>query len=95
MTYRWSKDVESLKLDEDWLLINTQTFTLTKLEDLGGFIWSNLCESISRTQVIERVLDEYNAAKEQVVQDVDYFLNHLIQLNLLEISNSENSVSQI
>lgn len=91
--YRWDKDIESMEMDGEWILIHLQKFTFTKLEDLGGFIWSHLREPCTKDQVIELVLETYSISKDQVEQDVQHFLQHLLQLKLLEECPVSHQVS--
>jgi hypothetical protein len=82
--YRWKSEVESLEMDGEWILINADEFTLTKLGDVGGFIWSNLRGACTSERIVNLVLEEYSVSRDEVEQDVQQFLHQLIHLGLVE-----------
>jgi len=49
------------------------------LNDVGAFIWENLAEPASITDLKELILDGYEANTEQVLADLPIFLEEMIK----------------
>lgn len=56
---------------------------LLTTSETGNFLFNLLKEDISREQLIQHLMDEYDVDEIQAANDVDEFLNHLKELNLL------------
>lgn len=50
----------------------------------GNFLFNLLKEDISKEQLVLRLTEEYNVDKVQAAEDVEEFIKHLRELNLLE-----------
>ena len=54
------------------------------LDEVGTFVWSGLAEGCTLAEIEKRVLNEYDAAPEQVHADVVRIVKELCDNNLLE-----------
>lgn len=51
----------------------------------GGFLWERLESPATKAELIEAMLEEYDATPDRVAQDIDEFLAELIKYNYIEI----------
>jgi Coenzyme PQQ synthesis protein D (PqqD) len=82
-------NVEVTELDGEWIILNTDQYTITKLNGAGGYCWSLLNEMQSVDTLIKSLMEEYKSDqnKEQIKQDVEEFLSHLSDCGLIEHVN--------
>jgi hypothetical protein len=83
--YRWEGNVESVDVEGDWLIMHPETMTITKLEDVAAYIWSNLKNPATATEVVDAVLSEFAVSREVAEPEVEKFLSELMQIGLLEV----------
>ncbi|OBZ17243.1 PqqD family protein [Bacillus sp. FJAT-26390] len=77
------ENIETAELDGEWLLLNIDTHAITKVNELGGFIWSILPEYPTVAELAEKVRTEYDVEMEVVLDDVQAFVEMLIEAGLL------------
>ncbi|MEH7109022.1 MULTISPECIES: PqqD family protein [Bacillaceae] len=79
-------DCEVTELDGEWILLNSNQFTITKLNHLGGFCWSLLKEIQTVESLTNAVLAKFapTQSENQVKQDIEDYLDNLIQCGLIE-----------
>jgi len=46
---------EATVLDDEWIILNTENFTVTKINQVGGFCWSILREAQTMDSIVESV----------------------------------------
>jgi len=81
----WFKpeQVETAQLDGEWILLNMDTHAVTKLNEIGGYIWSIIAECSTIDEIIDKVLMQYDTDRTQVEQDVTIYLDDLMNIGLL------------
>ena len=52
--------------------------------EVGAFIWECLQEDVSKEELLEKVLEEFEIDRETAEQDVGQFLENLDELGLME-----------
>lgn len=62
------------------------------LSGSGGFLWKRLERPATRSELIDSMLEEYDAAPERVAADIDEFLSELVKYNYIEISEKEEEI---
>ncbi|WP_261302593.1 PqqD family protein [Paenibacillus andongensis] len=82
--YLRMNDYEAIQLDMEWIILNTDEYTLTKLNGVGGFCWSLLGEAQTVISISEAVRKEYESASDTVEEDVEAFLNDMIRRGLVQ-----------
>jgi Coenzyme PQQ synthesis protein D (PqqD) len=82
-------NVEATELDGEWVILNTEQFTITKLNGAGGLCWSLLNKNQTVDTLTNSLVEEYKAVqnKEQIKQDVEEFLSNLTECGLIEHVN--------
>jgi|HigsolmetaGSP12D_1036236.scaffolds.fasta_scaffold01176_3 hypothetical protein len=85
VSYRRMEDVEALDMDGEPILLDQRTFTVTKLNETGGFIWESLAETRTREELVALVSSRYDADREAVSGDLDLFLKQMMEIGLIEV----------
>lgn len=77
---------EATELDGEWIILNTDQYTITKINDVGGFCWSLLNEAQTADSLTQSLLKRFSAGEneEQVKKDVEEFLANLVQCGLID-----------
>lgn len=84
--YRWSPNVESVEMDGEWIILHAENHTITKLNNMGGWIWSKIGEGVSNQTLLKLIEDEYDVSPEQARKDLTSFLSDLIDAGIVESS---------
>jgi hypothetical protein len=84
MKYIRRHEYESVQLDEEWIILNTDDYTVTKLNEVGGFCWSLLSGSQTVDSLLQSLRQEYTSIDETVEQDLTDFLADMIQRGLVQ-----------
>jgi hypothetical protein len=82
--YVRKNDYEAVQLDLEWIILNTDAFTVIKLNEIGGFCWSLLGEVQSIDSIVQAIRMEYEFVEEAVEQDIEAFLTELMEQGLVE-----------
>ncbi|MEH7495080.1 PqqD family protein [Neobacillus niacini] len=82
-------NVEATELDGEWIILDTEQYTITKLNGAGGLCWSLLHKMQTIDTLTNSLVEEYKVVqnKEQIQQDVEEFLSNLTQCGLIEHVN--------
>lgn len=81
--YVQKSSYETTHLDNEWIILNTEEYTVTKLNDLGGFCWSLLKEEQTSESLTQAVGREYQATKVSE-REIEEFLSHLMECGLVK-----------
>lgn len=75
--------IETAELDGEWVLLDLDSHSITKVNEMGGYIWELMenCPTIS--QLTDRIAAEFNADRLQVQADVEAFVAELIRVGLV------------
>jgi formylmethanofuran dehydrogenase subunit A len=82
--YVRKNDYEAVQLDLEWIILNTDAFTVIKLNEVGGFCWSLLGEVQSIDSIVQAIRMEYEFVEEAVERDIEAFLTELMEQGLVE-----------
>jgi len=82
--YKRSMNVEALEMEQEWLILNADHYTVTKLNEVGGLCWSLLREPQTADSLALTLQDHYEITAQEAEQDVRAFLAQLSQLGLIE-----------
>jgi hypothetical protein len=82
--YIRKSDYEAVELDLECMIINTDAFTVIKLNEVGGFCWSLLAEVQSVDSIVQAIRREYEFVEETVEQDIEAFLTELMEQGLAQ-----------
>lgn len=82
--YIQSQNVEATKIDDEWIILNSKDFTITKLNEVGGFCWSLLKEKQSVDSIIEAVQAYFDGTDRMSKTDIEGYLEDLIKYGLIQ-----------
>ncbi|ULL16613.1 PqqD family protein [Paenibacillus sp. H1-7] len=82
--YVRKNDYEAIQLDGEWIILDADNYTVTKLNETGGFCWSLFTEAQSIETLMHAVRDRYKQVDETIEQDLEAFLSDLYQCGLIE-----------
>jgi len=77
--------VLSTTVDQDAVLLNTQTNQYYGLDEVGARLWALLSENNSLKDVYKILLDEYEVSPSQLEQDLLELLTDLLENDLVEV----------
>jgi len=80
--------VVSRRLDEQTVLVNLRTNKIFELNRTGAQMWELLEEAPSESQIVERLLTEFEVPQEQLEREVRALLDSLLDEGLIS-SNSQ------
>lgn len=72
---------EATHIEDEWIILDTDQFTVTRLNELGGFCWLKLREAQSVETLREAIDQEYGAECEK--DAIDKFLSDLMKCGLI------------
>ena len=84
--YIQAGNYEATELDGEWIILNTDQLTITKLNDIGGHCWSLLNEVQTVDTLTQALLEKFLSSvnKELIMKDMEEFLANLIQCELIK-----------
>lgn len=89
MKYIQTGNYDATELDGEWIILNTDQFTVTKLNEMGGFCWSLLNKVQTSETLAQSVIEKFpsNENAEQIRIDMEEFLANLQQCGLIQHVN--------
>ncbi|TDG00292.1 PqqD family protein [Paenibacillus piri] len=85
--YRRSMNVEAVEVENEWMILHADQYTVTKLNEVGGLCWELLKEERSVQALAEEMGRQYDVAAQETEQDIESFLEELLKLGLVEHAN--------
>lgn len=76
---------EVTELDHEWLILNTELFTVTKLNEVGGFCWNLLTSAQSLDSLIKEVKHAFpeTPAEDVLNEELTEFIDYLDSCRLI------------
>lgn len=77
---------EATELDGEWIILNTDDYTVTKLNEVGGICWSLLSEAQTSETLAQSLMEKFSLSENDIKirKDIDEFLLNLSQCGLLQ-----------
>lgn len=78
--------VEATQFDDEWILLNTDDYTVTKLNELGGYCWSLLSDAQTVESLTQAIATEFgmDSSNDMAEKDIEDFVAELIQYGLIQ-----------
>ncbi|CDN41899.1 MULTISPECIES: PqqD family protein [Paenibacillus] len=80
---RRQESVESAEMDGEWVLLDLDSHSITKVNEMGGYIWEQLEHHNTLGQLIDRIASEYDVDREVARRDAEVFIAELIRVGLV------------
>jgi hypothetical protein len=90
MSYKISSDVVAHNIGDGFFIYNNKLGTCFGLEGIGLEIWQMICEGKTVAGIIYSIQKEYGADESVISEDVDSFINQLINNHLLDMGREVN-----
>lgn len=71
------------QLDDEWIILNTDQFTVTKVNEVGGYCWSLLSSQQTVESLMQAVHKEYPAVEPFTVREMEEYLEKLTEYGLV------------
>ncbi|TXC92344.1 PqqD family protein [Metabacillus litoralis] len=81
--YVKESEYETIQLEEEWIVMNTDNFTVTKLNGIGGYCWSLLENPQSIQTLTQSVQRHYQLNTDALAKDIEEFIVELINYGLV------------
>jgi hypothetical protein len=77
---------EATQLEDEWVILNTRLYTITKINGVGGFCWSLLTQPKTLEMLVDAITEQYEAVNSagDIKQDIKTFLSDLMFYGLVE-----------
>jgi hypothetical protein len=84
--YIRKENVEATELDGEWVIFNTEQYTITKVNDVGGHCWSLLNEPQTADTLTQFLVEKFSSpeSKELIEKDIEEFLDSLVNCGLIQ-----------
>lgn len=79
-----NEHIECERIGSEYVLLHMQSHQVTKLNEIGGRIWSLIPECSHAETIAARIAAEYGVAEDRVREDVDRFIGELLHSRLLD-----------
>lgn len=80
--YIQSSPYETVQLDNEWIVMNTDQFTVTKLNQIGGYCWTLLQQPQTISSLISEI--KKNFKLETKASDLETFIVELMEYGLVK-----------
>jgi len=87
LSYIRNDKYDAAHFDNEWVILNTDKFTVTKINEIGGFCWSLLEQSQTVDTLAQAIRKEYEVMDDTLEEDLHNFLSDLLKFNLIDHAN--------
>ncbi|CAN7588946.1 PqqD family protein [Rossellomorea sp. LjRoot5] len=87
--YVQRKKYEASQFDDEWIILNTDLYTVTKVNEVGGFCWSLLESAQTIDSIAAAVAGHFNISEthETIIDDIRDFIMELQHYGLVEYAS--------
>ncbi|GKS10519.1 hypothetical protein YDYSY3_15190 [Paenibacillus chitinolyticus] len=83
--FRRHQDTEVMLLDGEYVIMQMNRQSITRVNEVGGMIWSLLSEARTVHELVLCLQDHYETTYQTAENDIHLFLQQLEQYDLVEI----------
>lgn len=84
--YRRADEMEVVELDGETLVLNPETFAVTKLNEVGGWVWRTMDEGVTFEELERKMTETFDADRQRMSEDLTAFLNEMIGIGLIRVA---------
>jgi hypothetical protein len=84
--YYRNEAVEVMEMDGETVILNQDTFAVTKLNGTGGWVWETLAKRQSFDQLAERMSVNFDADRQTIGGDLAKFLKQMGDIGLIRLA---------
>ncbi|MBT2642220.1 PqqD family protein [Bacillus sp. ISL-41] len=84
--YIQKRNYEATELDDEWIILDPDRLTVTKLNQVGGYCWSLLKEPQTSISLTRKVMQDFSSNLHEglVISDIEDFLFNLQRCGLIK-----------
>ncbi|MNP29483.1 hypothetical protein D3C76_1225100 [compost metagenome] len=82
-TFIRATESEAVELDQEWIILHPDQFTVTKINEVGGICWGLLKEPQSVTSLAGLIAERYEIDSKEAEADIEAFLLHMKQIGMV------------
>jgi hypothetical protein len=82
--YVRKSDYETAEFDGEWVILNTDLYTVTKLNNIGGHCWSLLGEEQTVESLRMAIEQRFGPVDVEVGRHIESFLAELMDYGLIQ-----------
>lgn len=83
MMWKTVEHTEAVEMDGEWVILDGQRYVLTKLNEVGGWIWNRLKEGATLEMLVADLTEEYEIEAGQARTDIQSFIDKMIECGLV------------
>jgi hypothetical protein len=84
--YYRNEAVEVMEMDGETIILNQDSFAVTKLNGTGGWVWESLAERQTFEQLAERMSATFDGDRQKIDGDLANFLKQMLDIGLIRIA---------
>lgn len=81
--YIRATDSEAVELDQEWIILHPDQFTVTKINEVGGVCWGLLKEPQTVSSMAGFLAERYEIDSKEAEADIEAFLLHMQQIGMI------------
>lgn len=87
--YECTNNIEIVEMDDDWIIMDTENFTVTQLNEIGALILQEVKDQRGLEEIIGTIAVKYDVDSVIAKADALAFLEELKRIGLIKHENTE------
>lgn len=92
LKYTFNDNVEIVELDNEWILLDTQNFKITKINKMGAYVLETLRENKDMDDILERVTADFDVEVTIARSDVYAFLEEIKKIGAIKYATELSNI---
>lgn len=84
-TIKRVRKIDATDFNDEKVMMDIENGKYYALNEVGSSIWDKIESNILVSDIVEKLLEEYDVSKEECIEEVLNYLNKLEEENLIEI----------
>jgi hypothetical protein len=86
-----TEDIASTGVEDEIVLLNVATGRYYGLQGVGGVIWGFVQDGATLGHVCDRIVDEYDVARETAWEDIVAICEHMLEAGLVTVAQESKA----
>ncbi len=82
--WKCANHTEAVEMDGEWIVLDAEKYLVTKLNEVGGWIYSRIQAGDTLDMLVKSMSGEYEISEEQARSDILVFMAQLVECGLVE-----------
>ena len=87
-TYKCTRNIELMEVDGEFLILDANLLTMTKINGIGAKLWTLLQQNIELNQIFTMIQEEYEIIAAELERDISVYLEELHRMGLIEYESA-------